>query len=152
MDAETPIRILSRSCPGCAHAVLTPLHGAARHLPPRPFRGFGFLGEWVGFRVWALAIFLWALAWHTTRIGGFPGDRKRVQARRDLVTRGLLGPFYFGAILGTGLLTEAATPLVHAGPLLALGWGPTAGIAYGVGFALGRADAADASPEFTEMG
>ena len=103
---------------------------------------FGLIGlvlhEWVGFRVWTLAIFLWALGWHATRFRRFPGARDRVQARRDLVSRGLLGPFYFGAILGTGFLTEAATPLVHVGPLLGLGWGPAAGITYGVGFALGR--------------
>lgn len=96
------------------------------------------LSEWVGFRVWALAIFLWSLAWHATSLRGFPGSRDRVQARRDLVARGMLGPFYFGAILGTGLVTEAATPLVHVGPFLGLGWGPAAGIAYGMGFALGR--------------
>ncbi len=112
--------------------------GAATAL----FGTLGFVGlvldEWVGFRVWALAIFLWALVWHATRLRGFPGNRDRVQARRDLVARGVLGPFWFGAILGTGLLTEAATPLVHVGPFLGLGWGPAAGVAYGVGFALGR--------------
>lgn len=96
------------------------------------------LNEWVGFRVWTLGNFLWALVWHATRVRAFPGARDHVQARRDLVARGGLGPFYFGAILGTGLLTEAATPLVHVGPFLGLGWGPVAGIAYGLGFALER--------------
>lgn len=96
------------------------------------------LGDWKGFKVGALAILSWALVWHATRITVFPGSLDRTQARRELASRGMLGPFYFGAILGNGLITEMATPLVQVGPWLSLGWGPVAGVLYGGGFALGR--------------
>lgn len=48
------------------------------------------------------------------------------------------GVLYFGAILGVGLLTDMATPLVYGGAALALNIGPGAALISGIGFGLGR--------------
>jgi hypothetical protein len=43
-------------------------------------------------------------------------------SNRDIVFRGLLGPFYFWAILGNGLLTEMASPsFTLVRPLVSVG-------------------------------
>lgn len=105
---------------------------------------YGLIG-WVGtiFPPVAAAISLLAFAgsfvWHLAGRRRVPWGHEHVQARRDLALRGVEGKLYFGAILGIGLLTDMATPLVYGGAALALSLGAFNGATYGVGFGLGRA-------------
>lgn len=85
-----------------------------------------------------IALALLSSLWHLSGRDSFRGDRQRFQAKRSWVNRGRAGLFYFGAVLGVGLLTEMSTPLVYAGAALAAASGPLAAAAYGVGFGLGR--------------
>lgn len=80
-----------------------------------------------------------ALVWHLRGKERVPWGHEHVQARRDLAMHGPKGTLYFGAILGVGLLTDMATPLVYGGAALSLTLQVLPAIAYGVGFGLGRA-------------
>jgi hypothetical protein len=77
------------------------------------------------------------LIWHARRRDSVSFSRRSIQANRALV-RGTRGRAYFGALLGTGIFTEAATPLVWAGALYSLAAGFPGGLLYGAGFGLGR--------------
>jgi hypothetical protein len=76
-------------------------------------------------------------AWHLSGRKGFRGDRRGVQANRQLV-RGAGGYAYFGALLGVGVITEMSSPLVWAGVLYSAVAGFSAAACYGLGFGLGR--------------
>ena len=71
----------------------------------------------------ALAALLGALVWHVCGRHRIPWGRESVQARRPTAERGWPGLLYFGALLGVGLLTEMATPLVLAGAVMAAAQG-----------------------------
>ena len=51
---------------------------------------------------------------------------------------GLAGRAYFGALLGTGILTEMSTPLVWSGLIYSVAAGLPAAALYGMGFGFGR--------------
>lgn len=95
----------------------------------------------------AVALYLYALYWHLWRRVVVPFGRSSVQANRDLV-RGTPGLVYFGALLGHGLLTEMASPLVWAGAGFAVVGGAWAGLGYGIGFGIGRSATALAGIPF----
>ncbi len=102
----------------------------------------GLLGLMPGhslFLILALVLLLYSAYWHAAGRSNVPMGRERFQARRDWVRRGRRGLVYFGAVLGVGLLTEMSTPLVYAGAALSAGTGGFRGLAYGIGFGLGRA-------------
>jgi hypothetical protein len=86
----------------------------------------------------AFALFLGSAAWHLRGVARFPLGRQGVQANRARVQRGRGGVLYFGAILGTGLITAMATPLVYAGAVMAIYAGPARALAYGASFGIGR--------------
>jgi hypothetical protein len=71
----------------------------------------------------ALAALLGALVWHVCGRHRIPWGRESVQARRPTAERGWPGLLYFGALLGVGLLTEMARPLVLAGAVMAAAQG-----------------------------
>ena len=100
-------------------------------------------GIWVErvFQVVALGILLGSFAWYVRWGVNFPGSRRGRQANRRRAQRGLRGSIYFGAVLGPGVLTEAATPLVLLGVALSVGYGLTWSAGYGLGFAAGRSAA-----------
>ncbi len=45
---------------------------------------------------------------------------------------------YFGALLGMGVFTEMASPLVIGGAWLSIAWGMHWGMSYGLGFGVAR--------------
>lgn len=102
----------------------------------------GWLGSWTRAALigtfLAIGMSLFSGGWHVRQRMRFPCDRQGLQARRDLTMRGLLGLFYFGALLGFALLTAISTPLVYAGLAFAFSAGPWVGGSYGIGFAIGR--------------
>lgn len=59
------------------------------------------------------------IGWHAKRSHWEPWARSGIQARRSIARRGGMGIFYFGSLLGVGVLTEMTTPLVVAGFLMA---------------------------------
>ena len=81
---------------------------------------------------------LWYISQRRVHTFALPGR----QAVRKLAQRGVAGVFYFGAILGVGLVTEMSTPLVLCGVLSCVLAGPAYGVVYGLGFALGRSSPA----------
>ncbi len=85
----------------------------------------------------AAAMYAAAGIWHASARNGFPHDRSGIQANRQLV-RGLAGRAYFGALLGTGILTEMSTPLVWSGLIYSVAAGLPAAALYGMGFGFGR--------------
>jgi hypothetical protein len=85
----------------------------------------------------AAGCFALCLIWHVRSRSSISFGRRSIQANRALV-RGTRGLAYFGALVGIGLLTEVATPLVLAGAFYALAAGLPAGVLYGAGFGLGR--------------
>ncbi len=120
------------------------------------------LGATPTLRVFALvaAALLFGAAgfWHLAGLASFPLNRAGRQASRSRVQRGWLGVVYFGAVLGSGLMTAMATPLVYAGALVSAAAGPMGGMFYGLGFGLGRSAPAmvgavvgSRGPEATEV-
>jgi len=81
--------------------------------------------------------FTYCAYWHARSRYRFPLQRRGIQANKALV-RGKPGLLYFGALLGTGVITEMATPLVWTGALFAASSGISAAAGYGIGFGLGR--------------
>jgi hypothetical protein len=110
------------------------------------YGAFGSLGTLVGhprfFLLCAAGWFLGTLVWYLSGARQVPWGRASVQARRDLAFSGPGGLVYFGALLGIGIATQMATPLVYGGACLALGSGPISGMLYGSGFGAGRSLAA----------
>jgi cytochrome c biogenesis protein CcdA len=86
----------------------------------------------------AAAIGSCCLSWHVLGRPRFRFRRLGVQFNRAWVQRGPLGPVYFGALLGLGIVTELSTPLVYANLALAAANGVGWAIAAGAGFGLGR--------------
>ncbi len=86
----------------------------------------------------ASAVTAYALAWHARGARTFGGSRSGRQANRRWAQQTRFGRFYFGAVLGFGVLTYMTTPLVYAGWLYAAAVGLPASLLAGVGFGLGR--------------
>jgi len=78
------------------------------------------------------------LGWHALGRTSVPFGRHAVQANRRLARRGAWGLVYFGALLGMGVLTEMASPLVIGGAWLSIAWGMHWGMSYGLGFGAAR--------------
>lgn len=85
----------------------------------------------------AAACYALCLIWHARSGVSMSFWRRSIQANRALV-RGARGLLYFGALLGIGIFTEVATPLVWAGAFYSLAAGIPGGLLYGTGFGLGR--------------
>lgn len=81
---------------------------------------------------------VWALIWYAYPLPRLlPSSTKQLNRRHIEVP--LAGAALFGAVLGVGLLTPIATPLVWAGAIAVFAGGSVAaGALYGLGFALGR--------------
>jgi hypothetical protein len=94
-------------------------------------------GLWV-LRIGALTLAIWGTVWHLGGHPSFPLSRAGMQTNRSLAKRGNIGMLYFGLVLGIGLATQMASPLVYVGAALALGWGMVVALPYGIGFAMGR--------------
>ena len=98
----------------------------------------GLFPTWLS-RVLAWVLIVGSLCWHATR--GWPAflaRRFENQANRSWAQSGALGQVYFGLLMGVGVLTQVATPLLYVGLAVAgtvgVGWA----ISCGVGFGLGR--------------
>jgi hypothetical protein len=78
------------------------------------------------------------LGWHALGRTSVPFGRQGIQANRSLARRGPLGLAYFGALLGMGVFTEMASPLVIGGALLSITWGAHWGLSYGLSFGVAR--------------
>lgn len=96
------------------------------------------LGATFVFRPIAVVWFVGTVLWYLAGSRRVPFGRASVQARRDLAQKGSPGLVYFGAVLGIGLLTQMAAPLVYGGALPTLSSSPSWGLAYGAASGVGR--------------
>lgn len=86
----------------------------------------------------AILLLIWSMIWHARRMQFVRFGLSQIQANKQTAARGVPGAFYFGAALGSGLLTKMSTPLVQVGALLAVACGPGWALSYGAAFAAGR--------------
>ena len=86
----------------------------------------------------AIGWFAFCLCWHAFGFVKVPLGRESIQANKQWARKGPRGLFYFGALLGIGLLTQMASPLVLAGAFVAASSGLWWAVAYGLGFGAGR--------------
>ena len=93
-----------------------------------------------------------ALIWHLSGRTGFPFDRSGVQANRAWATSMRVGRFYFGYLLGLGVITHLTTPLVYVLLALSAAAGWHVALALGVGFGLGRSLVAGAGAVLVDRG
>jgi hypothetical protein len=105
--------------------------------------GCGLIGGELPEGVWvatAGAAALWSFSWHARGrdARSVRWARSGRQANKRRARRRFSGRLYFGAILGVGLLTFMATPLVYSIALLAAAVGLPAALMVGAGFGLGR--------------
>lgn len=89
-------------------------------------------------RVVAIAWIAFCLCWHAFGFVKVPLGRESLQANRQWARKGPMGLVYFGAVLGIGLLTQMASPLVLGGALVAASSGVWWAVLYGTGFGAGR--------------
>ena len=89
-------------------------------------------------RVAAIAWIAFCLCWYAFGFTKVPLGRESIQANRQWANKGPRGVFYFGALLGIGLLTQMTSPLVLGGALVAASSGVWWAVLYGAGFGAGR--------------
>lgn len=89
-------------------------------------------------RVVAIAWIAFCLCWHAFGFVKVPLGRESIQANRQWARKGPPGLVYFGAVLGIGLLTQTASPLVLGGAFVAASSGVWWAVLYGAGFGTGR--------------
>ncbi|MBO0822939.1 MAG: hypothetical protein J2P27_03650 [Actinobacteria bacterium] len=89
-------------------------------------------------RVLAIAWIAFCLCWHAFGFVKVPLGRESIQANKQWARKGAGGLFYFGALLGNGLLTQMTTPLVLGGALAAASSSVWWALLYGAGFGAGR--------------
>jgi hypothetical protein len=104
--------------------------------------GWGLLGEigrldalWFAL---AFVLLVASVAWYAKRGITFPFARQGAQANREWARWPAFGLFYFGGLMGIGILTAMSTPLVYAGVAMSLALGPLWGVLYGAAFGIGR--------------
>jgi len=84
------------------------------------------------------ACIVFSLLWHLRGSLSFPGNRVSMQVDRERTFYTPTGRFYFGAVMGVGLLTHMTTPLVYVFVLLTPSMSYVQALVIASGFATGR--------------